>query len=73
MRVAITGASGQLGISLASTLSSLEPILLTHRELELTDAVGVRACLTSLCPDVVVHCAAMTDVEACARRTGVGV
>ena len=68
MRVAITGAAGQLGVSLVSTLSSLDLILLTHRDLELTDAAGIKACLTSLRPDVVVHCAAMTDVEACAEE-----
>ena len=68
MRVVVTGSEGQLGRPLAAWFAR-EP----HRQVlgldlpdhDLTDRDHVLAVLGQFAPDVVVHCAAMTDVDGC--------
>lgn len=68
-RVAITGATGQLGRQLVRAFTSAghEALPVSRAELDLggpTDAVDLRAWR----PDIVVNSAAWTDVDGCARN-----
>jgi dTDP-4-dehydrorhamnose reductase len=71
MRVLITGAGGQLGHELVSVFSSpsagsaWEVFGLSHGELDVSDRDAVVGCITTLSPDVIVHGAAWTAVDAC--------
>ncbi|MDE3089988.1 MAG: dTDP-4-dehydrorhamnose reductase [Chloroflexota bacterium] len=67
MRIAITGGRGQLGRALDQALSPLHQI--STIDLPETDITRRRAvdALTALAPDLVIHAAAMTDVDGCAR------
>ncbi len=67
MRVAITGANGQLGRAIATRLAAQHTVIaLGHDQLELTDPATVdRIAATEA--DVVIHAAAYTNVDGCAR------
>lgn len=65
MRITITGASGQLGAALAQAASSHDLSLFKHSQLDVADADAVMSALEDARPDVVIHAAAMTDVDAC--------
>jgi dTDP-4-dehydrorhamnose reductase len=66
MRILLTGAGGMLGQDLVSAASAAgaQCIPLTHAELDITDAAEVDTAVTAANPDVVVNCAAWTDVDA---------
>ncbi len=67
MKIAITGAEGQLGGALMRKLSpDHTTIPLTIYDFELTDRNNI-ARLADQKPDLVIHCAAMTDVDGAAR------
>jgi dTDP-4-dehydrorhamnose reductase len=61
MRMLITGAAGMLGRDLAAAAPDAVP--LSRAELDVTDYAAVRAAIVDACPDVVVNCAAWTDVD----------
>ncbi|MBI2845673.1 MAG: dTDP-4-dehydrorhamnose reductase [Chloroflexi bacterium] len=64
MRVAITGAGGQLGRSLLAIFGDEETLALTKADLDIrSDQAAER--LAALRPDLVIHTAAMTDVDEC--------
>lgn len=64
MKVAVTGASGQLGRALlASTPSGVEAVGLRHADLDITDADAVNRRLGEIRPDCVINTAAFTDVD----------
>lgn len=67
MRVAVTGAGGQLGSDLVAwcTAAGDDVVALDHATLDVADRDGVMASLCSTAPDVVVHAAAWTAVDAC--------
>jgi dTDP-4-dehydrorhamnose reductase len=66
MRILITGANGILGRALSSRLSNGHSLFLWGRdEADLTDEARVRAAAKGIEFDVVVHAAAMTDVDRC--------
>lgn len=66
MKLLITGAEGMLGRTLVSQFSSeYEVVVGTHKECDITDFDVLCEKLESLRPDVVIHCAAMTDVDRC--------
>ncbi len=67
MRVVITGGTGQLGRALTRKLAPNHQVFaLGRRELDVTrPEAGAR--IARLGPDVVIHCAAWTDVDGCAR------
>lgn len=67
MRIAITGANGQVGTALQKTLSQHDLILLNQPEFDLTDVTWVDR-LAAMQPELVIHTAAMTDVEGAARN-----
>ncbi len=69
MHIFITGIHGQLGSDLARRAS------LTHQvsggdlpDFDITRADQVRAVMAEVRPELVIHCAAMTDVDGAARR-----
>lgn len=64
--VLITGAGGLLGGEVARALEGAADVrALGHGELDVTDADRVREVVEALRPEAVVHCAAMTNVDAC--------
>ncbi len=68
MRIGVTGATGLLGIGLSRVLLKRHRrFLLTRSDADLTKANQVMSALRSLRLDVLIHTAAMADVDACQR------
>ena len=67
MRIAITGHKGQLGQELLRVLQKEVILGLDIPEQDITDARGIATTITDSHPDVVIHSAALTDVERCAQ------
>jgi dTDP-4-dehydrorhamnose reductase len=67
MRVLVTGAGGQLGHDVVATAGAAgdDSLGLARGDLDVTDRGAVLAAATTWRPDVVVHCAAWTAVDAC--------
>ena len=63
--VLVTGVTGQLGHDIVSNLSGKGYHLLspTHAELDITDERNVEKYLYSNKPDLIIHCAAWTNVD----------
>ncbi len=73
MRILVTGATGLLGPYLVKALAPLGEVTTLAREgtdviADLRDYGQVKAVLASVNPDVVVHAAALTDVDLCQRN-----
>jgi dTDP-4-dehydrorhamnose reductase len=74
MRVAVTGAGGRLGRALTAALSEAPftgpggPLAWSRPDFDLDAPAGAVTLLRRDRPDVVVHTAAWTDVDACARE-----
>lgn len=76
-RLLITGATGLLGSSLAREAARAYQVFGLSREraafssswkhvpVDLTDGGATRRCLDEVRPDLILHCAAVTDVERC--------
>lgn len=69
MRVLITGGAGQLGTELAGVCSAAnDEVLLAGREiLDIASRDQTLQVVEAFGPDVVMHCAAWTDVDGCER------
>jgi dTDP-4-dehydrorhamnose reductase len=73
MRVAVTGATGRLGSALLRALADAPfsgpagPIGWSRTDFDLDEPDGIDAVLERDRPEVVVHTAAWTDVDGCAR------
>jgi len=67
MKLFVTGAGGQLGHELIDAIHAAghEVIATTHAQLDITDEEAVRIAIGSAKPDVVIHAAAWTAVDAC--------
>lgn len=66
MRIVVTGGRGMLGRTLVRRWSSVHEVMPIDRaECDLVDASAVEACLATLRPRAVVHCAAHTQVDRC--------
>ncbi len=67
MRVLVTGAGGQLGHDVVAACHAAgdEVVAADHRALDVTRRDQVLGAITSLRPDVVLHLAAWTAVDAC--------
>ncbi|MGD8462580.1 MAG: dTDP-4-dehydrorhamnose reductase [Anaerolineae bacterium] len=65
MRLVITGHKGQLGRALQSVLSSAQVFGIDLPEYDITDGPAIVDAIASLQPDVVIHAAAMTNVDGC--------
>lgn len=68
MRVVITGHKGQLGQALQQELASEELHGLDLPEHDIADPTTIVDAITALRPEVVIHTAAMTDVDGCERN-----
>ncbi len=64
MKILITGAAGQLGCALQSTLAEQDILAYDRNELDITQFAQVREAVTALRPDVVINAAAHTNVDA---------
>lgn len=70
-RVAILGASGQVGKALQAGFSQrnpIQPVLALGRDYDVTDSSSWRARLDAFEPDVIINAAAFTAVDACERE-----
>ena len=77
MKIGITGASGMLGTALVRRLSKSNKVFATSRSVgvegkgiewdcfDLTDIPLLSKWLNKVKPDVVVHCAAIVNVDLC--------
>lgn len=64
MKVLITGAQGQVGRALATTVpEGWRTLMLTRSELDLTDPAAIRALIRREKPDAIVNAAAYTAVD----------
>jgi dTDP-4-dehydrorhamnose reductase len=76
MRVAVTGAAGRLGSALVTALGDAPftgpagPIAWTRADFDLDAPESIGRLLDRDRPEVVVHAAAWTDVDGCARDPG---
>ncbi|HMO56664.1 MAG TPA: dTDP-4-dehydrorhamnose reductase [Roseiflexaceae bacterium] len=67
MRIAITGAAGQLGRALQAALADRHDlVLLTHNDIELAAPAAISQ-IAATAADLVIHSAAYTNVDGCAR------
>jgi dTDP-4-dehydrorhamnose reductase len=67
MRIFITGYKGQLGRALYAALAEHTLTGCDLPELDVTDRQGIGTVIADFAPNVVVHAAAWTDVDGCAR------
>ncbi len=65
MKVMVTGAAGMLGHDVVDALTARghETIALGREDLDITNGPQVDAAVASIAPDVLVNCAAYTDVD----------
>jgi dTDP-4-dehydrorhamnose reductase len=68
MRVAVTGAGGQLGAALVHEFSSHDVAAFTRAALDISDAAAVDAALARVKPELILNAAAMTNVDAAEDR-----
>jgi dTDP-4-dehydrorhamnose reductase len=66
-RIAITGHKGQLGTALFQALSGSKLLGLDLPDHDISDPASIGQTLEDFEPDLVVHAAAMTNVDACER------
>jgi dTDP-4-dehydrorhamnose reductase len=77
LRVAVTGARGRLGRAVVAALGDnaaagdVEPIPWTRPDLDLDDPASLARLVERDLPDAVIHTAAWTDVDGCARQPDV--
>ena len=67
MKVLVTGAGGLVGRAVTEHCAALgdEVFSFDHRSLDISDASSLRTTFTETKPDVVINCAAWTDVDGC--------
>lgn len=68
MRILITGSAGQMGTALQTTLGEHDLFLVDLPDVDITQRESTFAAVAAARPDVVIHCAAYTDVDGCARN-----
>jgi len=67
MRIFVTGYKGQLGRALYAALVKHTLAGCDLPELDITEREAIGAAIADFAPDVVIHAAAWTDVDGCAR------
>jgi len=67
MRVLITGAAGMLGQDVRDAGAEHQVVALPRSELDITDPEAVAVAVRDGAPDVVINCAAWTDVDGAER------
>ena len=75
MRVLVSGAKGQLGSDVVNELNSrkYETIGVDIEEMDITDPESVNKVVVKANPDVVIHCAAWTAVDAAEDRDNISI
>lgn len=68
MKIFVTGCKGQLGKALNRTLKDHTVTGCDLPETDITDRPAITAAIADFAPDVVIHAAAWTDVDGCARH-----
>ena len=69
MRVAVTGAHGQLGAAIVAEFTGAYEVTAFGRaDLDIADATAVTAAMARVAPDVIINCAAMNDVDGAEER-----
>jgi dTDP-4-dehydrorhamnose reductase len=67
-RILVTGGKGMLGTAIAERLADQADLLLVdYEEMDVADRDSVRRRFREFRPELVIHCAAMTDVDGCER------
>ena len=65
-RILITGGKGQLASSFSSLFSEIYKIYCYNKQdLDITNAKNVENVINEVKPDIILNCAAMTDVDLC--------
>jgi dTDP-4-dehydrorhamnose reductase len=67
MRILITGGRGQLGTALQTLLVKHELTVTTRETLDITQREEVFSAVSQARPEVLIHCAAYTNVDGCAQ------
>jgi len=68
LRALVTGAAGMLGAALMDLCpDNIECSGVDLPDGDITEPDGARGCIVPCAPDVVIHCAAYTDVDGCTR------
>jgi dTDP-4-dehydrorhamnose reductase len=68
MRIMVTGAKGMLGSDVVEVLAADHDVTgVDFDDFDLTDLPAVSKAMQAVLPDLVVHCAAWTDVDGCER------
>lgn len=67
MKILVTGANGQLGRALQKVLinEEIELLLTDTKEMDITDANSVKKVFNKFEPEIVINCAAFTNVDKC--------
>jgi dTDP-4-dehydrorhamnose reductase len=65
MKVLVTGAGGQVGTDVVEAFSTDDVLAADHAQLDIADRSAVQAAVTTTHPQVIVHCASWTAVDAC--------
>ena len=65
MKVLVTGVNGQLGSEILKVFKDHDLHGFSKEQLDVTNHAAVRACIEKIEPEVVVHCAAYTNVDGC--------
>ena len=68
MRVLVTGAGGMLGRDLTAAAADAEIVALTREDLDIRDATAAAGAVAAARPEVVINCAAWTDVDGAERE-----
>ncbi len=67
MRILITGGGGHLATALQTELTEHELSAPPREKLDITDKEAVFTAVSSTSPDLLIHCAAYTHVDGCAK------
>ena len=71
MRILITGGNGMLGGDLQQELEAFHELFpLDHANCDITDETSLAKILSDIKPQLVINCAAYTDVDGCERSPG---
>ncbi len=68
MRILITGGRGHLATALQTELTQHDLFALPRAELDITDKEAVFTAVSTTSPDLIIHCAAYTNVDGCAKE-----